>query len=618
MEIIKENLDSLEQVSKTQKKGTLSYLKTLLALENSRLQNNIVKFGKNLSEIKELSIKQKNPYGMAVFYYWSGIKAIDTNPHNAFLWFIKSADAFKKNKDTVGLVHSYLHLSTLNQTGYGQFIGNPKICLAYAQKAVFLAKKSKNILLESIAMGGISGYYYNSPKKDYKKIEKFEETRLKMLNSVAPFLKVKKMIVTITINLSAIYIGQKKYEEAYKILKAIRNLAETKGRKHELATFYDNLAEACLNTGRFHETNQMLQLALKYAKIHDDIYVLKSVFEHFKILYKIQKKYELALTYSDTVSVLQDSILTSVNSAKINELEIKYESQKKESLNKLLQSEKSYAESRQRLYLWGAFITSFILFIVIILSLNLKKSNNKLQLAFEEIEQLNKARERFFGIIAHDLRRPMHAFQGMNELVSYYLKSKRYTEIEILSKSIDEAGQKIQLMLDNLLKWALGQQEKVPYAPQNINLALQITNVINLFEHISLRSEVTFNVTCPKDLTVFVDINAIDLIIRNLLDNAIKSLKNHSGTVIIEGKYLENSQVLLTISDNGIGIKPEKLQLINNLLKNAEQYQAGENGLGLGLVLIAQFIKRNKCVINVDSKLGMGTVFSIYFPLGLS
>ena len=230
----------------------------------------------------------------------------------------------------------------------------------------------------------------------------------------------------------------------------------------------------------------------------------------------------------------------------------------------------------------------------------------------QELERLNRTKNRFFSIIAHDLKNPFHAISGFAMLISSSfdeMKDKRKLEIIEMIKTSSENAYNL---LENLLHWARSQTNAIKYNPVTTNLKELIEQ--NLY-FLKMSSE-SKNLNIQTNITpcqAYIDHQMINTVIRNLLSNAVK-FSNNNGTIIVSCKP-EKDQILIKIEDNGIGISPEDLE---RLFKIDQYYSTtgteGETGTGLGLIICKEFVEKNKGKITVESNVGKGTIFSVYLP----
>ncbi len=244
----------------------------------------------------------------------------------------------------------------------------------------------------------------------------------------------------------------------------------------------------------------------------------------------------------------------------------------------------------------------------------LNKQANSLKKANTQLEELNATKNKFFSIIAHDLKNPFQAIFGFSELLMRnfedFEEQQRFELLEMIKISSESAYN----LLENLLQWARTQTNRIKYAPTNINLPEIIKQNIILSKGSAEKKNITLNGIYEANNIVYADINMVNLIIRNILSNAIK-FTNDNGFITISCSDINKEESLVSIIDTGIGISDEN---IKKLFRIDEYFSttgtAGENGTGLGLIICKEFIEKNGGTLKIDSKIGKGTTFSFTLP----
>ena len=242
--------------------------------------------------------------------------------------------------------------------------------------------------------------------------------------------------------------------------------------------------------------------------------------------------------------------------------------------------------------------------------LALKKSETKL------IES-NKTKDKFFSIIAHDLRSPFNALLGFSDiLLKNYNEFNEQKQKEII-KTLNISANNAFELLDNLLTWSRAQSGKIEYNPEKLFINDVLSKTINNLNLQAENKKISIINTISNDNIISADKNLLATIFRNLITNAIK-FTNKNGTIQIASQESEKSDFIqISVTDTGIGISEEK---INNLfLVEKNTSTAGtenETGTGLGLVLCEEFIKKHKGEIWVESKIGKGSTFIFTMPKG--
>ncbi len=227
--------------------------------------------------------------------------------------------------------------------------------------------------------------------------------------------------------------------------------------------------------------------------------------------------------------------------------------------------------------------------------------------------ELNATKDKFFSIIAHDLKGPLGGLSSLAELL--------YTEYEIFDeekrkmfvKLLYGSTKTIFELLQNLLTWATSQRNKLPFQPQKVLVDEIISENLSLLENYAREKEINIISNYEKGTSIFADKNMILSVMRNLLSNAIK-FTPQKGTIIIDCKK-QDTTVLLSVLDTGIGIPAKN---IYKLFRIDEHYSTpgteDEKGTGLGLILCKEFVEKNGGEIKVESEKGKGSLFSFTVP----
>lgn len=244
----------------------------------------------------------------------------------------------------------------------------------------------------------------------------------------------------------------------------------------------------------------------------------------------------------------------------------------------------------------------------------LEETLNKLNEVNTELTQANAAKDKFFSIIAHDLRSPFNSIVGFSSLLMEQIKENDYDGIEEYATFIFESSQLAMELLNNLLQWARSQTGKIEFKPQKIEIGAIISNVVNLLNAAAGQKSITISVNGAYPLNVFADSDMLKTVLRNLLSNAIKFTR-HGGRITVSTK-LEQHQLLVSVSDNGVGMSPEttaKLFLVEE--HHSSPGTNNEAGTGLGLILCKEFITRHDGNIWVESAIDEGSIFHFSIPL---
>ncbi len=237
----------------------------------------------------------------------------------------------------------------------------------------------------------------------------------------------------------------------------------------------------------------------------------------------------------------------------------------------------------------------------------------KLQQQRKELRLLNATKDKFFSIVAHDLRNPFSVLLSISDLLlNNYDTFDDDTRLELLTMQSDTTKQAFSL-LQNLLEWSKTQRGTLAFNPVRTNLNGIITECVNLNKGASIHKEIQLVQLQADDFWVSADINMLQTIIRNLIGNAIK-FTYPGGKIEISTKD-QGAFVEISVSDNGTGISPENLSRLFKVEGDVKtQGTSREAGSGLGLILCKEFVVMHGGEIRVESEVGKGSVFRFTIP----
>jgi signal transduction histidine kinase len=243
----------------------------------------------------------------------------------------------------------------------------------------------------------------------------------------------------------------------------------------------------------------------------------------------------------------------------------------------------------------------------------IEKQSSMIALQNKQLSETIHLKNKIFSVIAHDLRSPVVNILYMLNL----LKEKEYKEkYDTFANSSIQYAQMVISLLENMLVWGRGQEDKIKFSPEKRDLADIILTNLSIFKETADKKEISVNFTQVGSSIAFIDKDLLDIIIRNLLSNAVKyTPRGGRISILLKDKSLTGEGIMLKICDNGIGI-PEIKQKYLFTATEIESTPGTENekGTGFGLKLCSELIKINNGQITVDSKKGEGTCFLITLP----
>lgn len=232
----------------------------------------------------------------------------------------------------------------------------------------------------------------------------------------------------------------------------------------------------------------------------------------------------------------------------------------------------------------------------------------------DELLMLNSTKDKFFGIIAHDLRNPFNSILGFSELIIDKLKKQDFKTSLFFMETLRKTSISAYELLDNLLTWSRSQSGVIPFNPEVLDINKQINHSVAMLEGSAQIKGIKLGSSISANLFVYADKNMLLTILRNLLTNAIK-FSQEGDSVTVSSKASGN-YIIVSVSDTGIGIAAN---VISKLFKVDEDIKtegtANEPGTGLGLILCKEFVEKNNGKIWVESTLEKGSCFSFTLPI---
>ncbi|MCU0391047.1 MAG: tetratricopeptide repeat-containing sensor histidine kinase [Thermoflexibacter sp.] len=544
---------------------------------------------------------------------------------------LESKTLFTQNNDTEGLGLAHNNMGIIYQR-----LGDEPNALKNYEEALKNFEKVGYERGQSEALINIGTIYQD--QKNYTQSLSYYQKAL----SHAQMANSKYTIALIKGNISSVFSLLGRYQEAEQHIKEAIILSKEIGSLQLEANNYFILAELFEKQGDYEQ-------ALTYAKRSETINQNAEKRENTpKILYLIAKIYaqkkdfSKAYSYFELAKAREDSILSLEKQKMIANVESKYQIAQRQTKIELLEKEQLIQKQELENSVWqNSFyitISVFLTFSLIALFFYLRKKektnrllqrqNEAIQKRNEEINaqreaisiqkdelhqqaemltDLNRAKEKLFSIIAHDLRAPLNSLKGMMEI---FLLDAAETNMgnKVILEKLKRDLESNHLLLNNLLNWSYNQSNGIQTKKTKFPIAKIVEEKVALFKDIYQSKDVTLHSTIPADMVVFADENQVKIVIHNLLSNAVK-FTTKGGTVIIntvnQGEYTK-----ISIQDTGIGMSKEEVsKLFDNRIIFSKRGTQNEKGTGLGLLLCKDFIDNQGGKIWVESEEGKGSTF---------
>jgi len=475
--------------------------------------------------------------------------------------YIKQA-SLDENQNGVALCYEQIGLLKLesgNLKEAHKFIDNT-LKIYTAQKSVYgLSNAQKNLGMIEYSMG------------NFDLAENYLNESLKVKNEVGDLLSLP----TIYEYLGLCLIGKGQIDEGFTSLKRGLALAISKNQKKIQLNIYSKLTEA-------------------YLSIND----LKNAFNCQK------KQIEI-----------QDLLLSGAANIKIEQLQAIYEIDKKNGQIIELEKQNQINSLIIKQHRISQLIMILGIVIAFLISVSIYWFYTKIRRKNLELKETNAAKDKFFAIIAHDLRGPTGNLVAFLEHLNDTFNDHSPTELKNILLSLNKSAESVSVLLENLLIWAQSQLNKIEFSPKELKLNDIILNSIKGLKQSADNKQVDIEFELNDQISVLADHNMVQTIMRNLLSNAIK-FTPRGGSVIIQTDIMNMKNACIRVIDNGVGIEESSLSKIFDI-SNTLHTPGTENekSTGLGLILVKDFVEKNRGTITINSQKGKGTIVSFTLPL---
>lgn len=456
---------------------------------------------------------------------------------------------------------------------------------------------------------------YQNKKELLKSLEYIDKA-----NRLALLRNDTTMIIDLTNNLGTISYDQKKLDESLtyylKALELYRKINDRQG----IAYSYNNIGLVYLDKGELKKSfdyfNQSLALATEL-KMFD---FTADVYSNLTMYYKEVKDYKNAFLFYDKYNTVYDSLIGEKKSKMIRLIQAKYQLGKKtrelEELKTKNQKQLDTIDNARVFQIYLAAIAILVIILMIAMFYLLfkeKKLAAELQVKTNELNELNISKDKFFSIIAHDLKNPFNVLVSYTSLLKTDLEMFSMEELKQIVTDLNQASENGFNLLQNLLLWTRTQTNRIHIFKSKFNLSEVFEKVKALVDLNLLSKDQNLTLIVDPERLVYADKDMIATILRNLVFNAIKFSRKGSEIIL---KATDSDQGLqISVIDSGIGIPPETISKLFRIDTNTSiQGTEGETGTGLGLVICREFVEKHGGRIWVESELGKGSVFSFTLP----
>lgn len=420
------------------------------------------------------------------------------------------------------------------------------------------------------------------------------------------------------------YLNKGDYERAFAYYDSTYKVHELTGNKFGIAEVELGRGSVFIKQGKFDEALRYIEKAVTLAKEINARVLEISCYEHLSTLWEKKGDFKKSLGYFKQYKALGDSLFSNEMQQKLLRDQIGFETATRDDqiaaltrVEEIQKSELRKTEFIRNILVVVVALTAILLFTVYRSGQRRKQINalllqhqEEMEKRSKELEQLNEVKDKFFSIISHDLRSPINALAGLMDLLDKGAIASH--ELPAAIKELRIRFNHTRSLMNNLLDWTVLQMDKMNLQAGNVHLHKLVEENIELMGSIQTKKIKMVN-SVPASALGFADSNTINLVIRNLMTNAIK-FTNDGGEIIVAGESKGNDWII-SVRDNGIGMSADiQKKLFDKVNPYSTRGTANEKGTGLGLILCKEFVEKNGGRIWVESKENEGSTFWFTVP----
>ncbi len=500
-------------------------------------------------------------------------------------------------------------------------LNNPDEAIRYTNRCMQFANNFTNKYVLGRALNNLGVSYFK--KNEYEKAIAYQSKSL-AVKSESNDLSGQAFSLS---DLGEVYFAKKDYQKASEYFQKALSIWQSLRDSYGISKTTLNLGKVFTAQGLWEEAESSINYSMYEAKINQNKNNIAQAYLALSSLYETKQDYQRALEMHKLYSLVSDSLLNTATSDKVAELRVISEIDEKEREVELLTKEKKIQtleiekhQNRNKIILIVAFAVSCILLLLVFrfikirrLKTLLEEKNKAISQKSKELEDANAAKDKFFSIIAHDLKSPFTGLLGYSEILSEEFDTMEHEEKVKTVGYLKTLIERVYTLIENLLDWSRIQTNRIDITPEVINLLTEVPEILTLLKANAEKKQISIFNKILNPIFVFADRYCFRSIMQNLVSNAVK-FTNPQGVIIISAKE-KIDFVEIRISDNGIGIGPELLDKIFDIeTRHSTKGTADETGTGLGLLLCKELTEKNGGSITIESAAGAGTTICIVLP----
>lgn len=415
-------------------------------------------------------------------------------------------------------------------------------------------------------------------------------------------------------NLGVCYLHLNQFDKAEEYLFKSKNLLEKENNANSLFLLYTNIANLYYQQYKDKQAISYFEKAYSLSKQIKDFESKGMASKNMAVVEENRGDFKQALIYRKEFEQWKDSLNNQNKIWAVADFEKKFAVAQKQKQIEVLEVENQLKNSQRNWLFFSAICLLLLLTAGVYFYAQKVKNAKIILLQKNKLDELNASKDQLFSIVSHDLRSSVNALKTSNGKLSATLETKNYDELNQLIVQNSGIANSTYSLLDNLLHWALLQTKQLYFHKESVHLFSIVQQIEYNYKPLLLEKSIAFENRVSKNIFIFVDLDSLKIVLRNLLDNAIK-FSNENGKISFY--TLENNPEFcqLILEDTGLGMDEKT---IKEILKDDELLaKKGETktiGTGLGMQLCKQMIQKNGGTIQIESERHKGTKIILTFP----
>lgn len=415
-------------------------------------------------------------------------------------------------------------------------------------------------------------------------------------------------------NLGICYLHQENYGKAEFYLLKSTKIQEKEKDTISLIGAYGDVANLYYNQFKDNLAIPYFEKAYHLSKKVKRFDLKKTTALNLAIVEENRKNLEKSLFYRKEAEKWNDSLTDQNKIWALAEVEKKFAVRQKQKEIEVLQVKNEIRETQRN----GLFIIAILLLSIFGIGVYFyiqKIKKNKIILAQKEnLDELNATKDKLFSIVSHDLRASVSTLKSSNSKLMLNLKSNNYDELDgLLHKNAVVANSTYNL-LDNLLNWANQQTNQIYFQKESLHLFSVIKQVEYNYKPLVSEKNIELKIEIDKNAFVFMDLDSLKIILRNLLDNSLK-FTNENGLISIYTQNYDSEYIQLIIEDTGMGMSDAVIkELLQENAQLSKKFNKETIGTGLGMQLCKSMLLKNEGKLNIESQEAIGTKIILFLP----